>query len=194
MSDLTRAQLYALTLVADGKVKWGLPMQQFWTVSVTIPPKNATFLALLEQDLIATNIHPGPRWHRPVQVTTAGWEALGVDPEKQRILPAGAKVTYVGVDVNLIDMFTGSPAVATHDWEVVIDGVEHHLFEPVDLALAPGQNVTDTAGDHWVVIAPRSAPALNHVTWVTDTNQSMECRTIPTNTLTIGHRIPEFDL
>lgn len=191
MTDLTRAHHHALTLVADGKVQWGLPMQQFWTVGVSNPPKNAMFLALLEQGLIAANIHPGPRWHRPVQVTTAGWEVLGVAPEKQRILPVGAKVIYTGVDADLFELFDHGPAVVTHDWEVVIDGVEHHLFKPDDLALSPGQNVTDTAGDEWVVIAPRSAPALDHITWVTDARQNHECRTVPTNTLTLSHPNPE---
>ncbi len=194
MSNITCAQHQALALVADEKVGWGLPTQQFWTIGVSNPPKDATFLALLEQGLIATNINPGPRWHRPVQVTTAGWEALGVAPETRRVLPVGAKVVYVGVDANLFELFTNGPAVVTHDWELVIDGVEHHLFEPVDLALTPGQNVTDKDGDHWVVIAPRSAPALDHLTWVTDANQSFECRTIPTKNLTLGHLIPEFDL
>ena len=194
MSDITRAQRQALTLVADDAVQWGLPMQQFWTVGVANPPKNATFLSLLEHGLIVTNIHPGPRPHRRVQVTTAGWEALGVEPETQRVLPVGAKVIFTGVDADLFDVFANGPAVVTHDWEIVVDGVEHHLFEPFDLALTPGQNVTDTDGDHWVVIAPRSAPALDHVTWVTDARQSFECRTIPTKNLTLGHLISEIDL
>jgi hypothetical protein len=183
MSDITRAQRQALTLVADDAVQWGLPMQQFWTVGVANPPKNATFLSLLEQGLIVTNIHPGPRPHR-----------LGVEPETQRVLPVGAKVIFTGVDADLFDVFANGPAVVTHDWEIVVDGVEHHLFEPFDLALAPGQDVTDTDGDHWVVIAPRSAPALDHVTWVTDARQSFECRTIPTKNLTLGHLISEIDL
>ncbi|WIB65470.1 hypothetical protein [Curtobacterium sp. MCBD17_040] len=189
MTALFLAERQALRLTADGKVIWLSTSDTFTTINANLPHPDTQMRALEAAGLVVVDRSVHSRWHRLVQVTDSGWEALGVDPTSPRILPVGAEVIYTGLDADDLTLFGGGVGIVDADHTITVNGtVFPGRFEPFDLALAPGQQVQDRAGTTYLTISPRSGPSSVHSTWVSD-DRGSEIRTILTKTIT-GTRRP----
>ena len=184
MTRVTDAQVRALTLVANGSVFWETPMARFWAMREGTQPSPSTMKALEQQEYILVDRSAGNRWSRLVHVTDKGWDALGINPAAKRVLPVGADVIYTNGRVEDLDLFRGQFGRVEADHTIVLNGEPLHRWEPFDLALAPGQHVTDRDGVEWVTLTPRGPQQLTHQTWLADFNGD-EIRTIATRDLTL---------